>query len=171
MYRLRELERDDISMLNKWRNDYELIDLLGAPFRYINSEVDDVWYDNYMNSRANTVRCAILNDDDCFIGVVSLTDINYINQSAKFHIMIGEKGARKCGAGTYATNKMLAHGFYNLNLQRIELEVLSRNESAIHLYEKVGFVREGKKRNAVFKKGRFEDMYYYSVLRNEWCAS
>ena len=40
MYKLRELERKDLIIINSWRNDYELIEQLGAPFRYINLEVD-----------------------------------------------------------------------------------------------------------------------------------
>lgn len=35
MYQLRELERRDLEAINTWRNDSELISLLGAPFRYI----------------------------------------------------------------------------------------------------------------------------------------
>ena len=45
MYRLRELERKDIPTINRWRNNPELVALLGAPFRYINSEVDEKWFD------------------------------------------------------------------------------------------------------------------------------
>jgi len=36
MYKLRELRKEDIPKINKWRNDSELINHLGAPFRYIN---------------------------------------------------------------------------------------------------------------------------------------
>jgi hypothetical protein len=48
MYKLRELRKEDILKINKWRNDSELINHLGAPFRYINLDVDYRWYDNYM---------------------------------------------------------------------------------------------------------------------------
>lgn len=44
MYKLRELERKDLTIINSWRNDYELIEQLGAPFRYINLEVDQKWF-------------------------------------------------------------------------------------------------------------------------------
>lgn len=45
MFHLRELERKDLPAINKWRNDPELIALLGAPFRYINLDVDIKWYE------------------------------------------------------------------------------------------------------------------------------
>lgn len=53
MYKLRELERKDLNIINKWRNEPELISLLGAPFRYINLDVDIKWFENYMANRGN----------------------------------------------------------------------------------------------------------------------
>ena len=48
MYKLRELEQKDLDTINKWRNNKELIDLLGAPYRFINYEVDVRWFEHYM---------------------------------------------------------------------------------------------------------------------------
>ena len=45
MYKLRELERKDLKKINSWRNDEEIIALLGAPYRFINQEVDEKWYE------------------------------------------------------------------------------------------------------------------------------
>lgn len=87
MFHLRELERKDLLAINKWRNDLELIAILGAPFRYINLDVGVKWYESYMGNRGNAVRCDITEDD--ILGLGSLVSINYMNQSAEFHIMIG----------------------------------------------------------------------------------
>ena len=166
MYRLRELEKRDLEKINAWRNDPALITLLGAPFRYINLDVDIRWYENYMNNRGNTVRCAVVNeDDDEIIGLVSLTSIDYINQSAEFHIMIGERKNQGKGAGTFAVQAMLDHAFQNMNLQRVELTVLESNERAKHLYEKCGFICECRRRRAIFKIGQFMDVLEYGILR------
>ena len=43
-------------------------------------------------------------------------------------------------------------------LTRIELTVREHNERAITLYERLGFVREGLKRNAVRIDGHYEDL-------------
>lgn len=138
--------------INSWRNDESLIACLGAPFRYINLEVDEKWFDNYMSNRSTVVRCSI----------------DYLNQSAVLHIMIGNKENRGKGIGTFAVTEMLKHAFYNLNLHRVELTVFSSNVAAQRLYEKCGFVKEGVKRQAVFKNGKFVDMYYYAILREDF---
>jgi len=171
MVELRELEHKDISVINGWRNDPELISYLGAPFRYINQEVDEKWYKNYMENRKEAVRCAIIDTDtksDIIIGLISLTDISYLNQSAQLHIMIGESRYRGKGFGKFALNKMLYHGFYNMNLQRIELMVLEDNVRAQALYEKMGFRQEGRKRRSCYKKGKFVDVLIYSILKEEY---
>lgn len=168
MYRLRELEKRDIEAINKWRNDPELIASLGAPFRYINLIVDEEWFDSYMNNRNTQVRCSIVDEDDAIIGLVSLINIDYMNQSCVFHIMIGNGENQGKGAGTYATKEMLNHAFNNLNIHRVELNVLADNMRAIHLYEKVGFIKEGTRRQCDFKNGKFVDMLMYSVLREEY---
>lgn len=168
MYKLREIQREDIPIINTWRNDKELIGHLGSPFRYINKEVDYKWYDNYMSNRQTNIRCSIINENNEIIGLVSLTNINRINQSAIFHIMIGDSNSRGKGAGYYATNEMLRHAFLDMNLNRVELTVLTSNKKAIKLYEKVGFKYEGTKREAIYKEGKFVDMDVMAVLKNEF---
>lgn len=170
MFRLRELNRSDIEEINKWRNNNELIDFLGAPFRYINLDVDNDWYDSYMKNRNTTVRCAIVSEENenKILGLVSLTNINYLNQSAIFHIMIGNEEYQGKGIGTFATKEILNHAFKNLNINRIELSVIESNIRAIKLYEKVGFIREGTKRKSIFKNGEFIDVVMMSVLRDEY---
>lgn len=169
MFHLRELERKDLSQINRWRNDPELIALLGAPFRYINLDVDVKWYESYMGNRGKTVRFAITEDDsDEILGLVSLVSVDYMNQSAEFHIMIGESGNQGRGIGTFAVKSMLRHAFLNMNLQRVELSVLDTNERAKHVYEKCGFVYEGRKRKARYKDGKFVDLLLYSILRTDF---
>lgn len=168
MYRLRELEREDIPIINSWRSDKDLIDKLGAPFRYINEEIDFKWYDNYISNRGNTIRCSILNDKDQIIGLVSLTNMDRFNQTAIFHIMIGDSSNRAKGVGYYATNEILKHAFLDVNLNRVELSVLESNQRALALYDKVGFRREGIKRKAVYKNGTFVDLVIMAILKEDF---
>jgi RimJ/RimL family protein N-acetyltransferase len=65
---------------------------------------------------------------------------------------------------------LLRHGFCTLNLNRIFLRVFAENKRAIRTYEKVGFVHEGRLRQAVYKNGAYSDILYMSVLREEWDA-
>jgi len=44
-------------------------------------------------------------------------------------------------------------------IKRIELEVMTDNQPALHIYEKFGFKTEGCKHGALYKEGRLIDTY------------
>jgi len=170
MYKLRELKKEDLMEINKWRNDFELINCLGAPFRYINLDVDSRWFECYMQERKNNIRCAIVKaeEENIILGLVSLTGIDWINRTAEFHIMLGNKENRGIGIGYFATSEILRHAFKNINLRRIELGVLENNFNATRLYEKIGFKQEGIKRESTYKNGKYVSMIMMSILKDEF---
>ena len=168
MYTLRELEKHDLSIINRWRNNPDLIQYLAAPYRYIAPVIDERWYENYLANRDTCVRCSIINDNGDLLGLVSLLNIDSINRSATFGIMIGDENNCESGAGTYAIKYILKHAFLNLNLNRVELGVLANNSRAIHVYEKCGFIYEGTKRSSVYKNGEYLDLKQYAILKDEY---
>lgn len=42
------------------------------------------------------------------------------------------------------------------------------NDGAVRLYKKLGFVLEGREREAIWHEGRFWDGIEYSMLQREW---
>lgn len=99
-------------------------------YRFIGEEVDCAWFDCYLQSRNNSVRLTVVDENDVIVGCVYLLNIDNINLSADLHIMIGEKENRGKGIGSYAVKALVEHAFYNLNLRRIQLEVLEYNTAA-----------------------------------------
>lgn len=169
MFKLRELSRNDLATINSWRTDRETIACLGAPFRYIDREVDEAWFDSYLKNRSTTIRCVAIDADDPTtpLCLATLASINWVDRNCVFHIQVSPSSRSK-GVGSFAIEGMLNHAFYDLGLNRIELEVLESNERAQHLYKKAGFVVEGCKRQAVFKNGSFFNMLEMGLLRDEW---
>lgn len=55
-----------------------------------------------------------------------------------------------------------------LNLSRVELEVYTHNQPAIHLYQKFGFEQEGMRRKVAFGDGRFFDDYVMARLHGNF---
>ncbi len=51
-----------------------------------------------------------------------------------------------------------------MDLHRLELTVMVKNEGAVHLYKKMGFVIEGTKKDSLFVDGRYEDEYYMGKI-------
>lgn len=70
------------------------------------------------------------------------------------------------GIGSALIEAMFDLAFNWLAIARIELEVYTDNKTAIHLYQKHGFVIEGTAQNYAFKNGRFADVYLMAVCRS-----
>lgn len=166
---MRELERGDLETITEWRSSRELIACLAAPYRFIGPEIDQRWFDGYLDGRAGTVRCAVAHADcpDRILCLVTLADIDWVARSATLHVMVAPE-AQGRGVGTFAVRGILHHAFSDLGLNRVELTVLDSNDRARSLYEREGFVLEGTLRAAAWKGGRYEDMHVMSVLKEEW---
>lgn len=112
-----------------------------------------------------------LNSDNSLIGLVGLKDINYINQSAEFYVIIGDRSAWFKGYGTEATRLMFRYGFMELNLNRIQTQDMDENIGGWRADEKAGMKYEGTLRQAILRFGKYNDVRVYSILRSEYLAN
>jgi RimJ/RimL family protein N-acetyltransferase len=91
------------------------------------------------------------------------------NRCASFRVNLATWAPRGVGLGSEATVLLLRHGLaFWPDLHRIELEVFDFNAHAIRSYEKVGFVREGYKRDALWWVGSFCGAVPMALLRPEF---
>ncbi|MGC5327936.1 GNAT family N-acetyltransferase [Brevibacillus sp. SYSU BS000544] len=102
------------------------------------------------------------------IGDVAIQDIDSMNRNANIRIAIDHSEHQGKGYGKEALLLMLDYGFGILNLHRIELNVFSYNDRAIHVYEKLGFKREGVQRDALFYNHQYHDSILMSILEDEY---
>ena len=54
-----------------------------------------------------------------------------------------------------------------MRLHKISLDVVAENQPAHHIYEKVGFVDEGRLRGVFRRDGKWYDMYRMGMLEGE----
>ncbi|MCL6604166.1 MAG: GNAT family N-acetyltransferase [Paenibacillus sp.] len=110
----------------------------------------------------------VVKDTDELVGEVVLNEIDSINRSANIRIGIQGTQHRGKGYGTEAMIHMLRYGFDILNLHRIHLGVYVFNPRAIHVYEKLGFQREGLERDSLYLDGEFHDMVLMAMLEDDF---
>ena len=169
MITLRELSRDDVPIINRWRQDPVVADCVVAPRRFIGLDVDLKWYDDYLARRSSEVRCAVcLAESGQLVGMASLTRIDHIHRNAEFNFMVGEREARNRGVGTAAARAMVRHGLFDVNLHRIYTSILRDNTRSIRVCQKAGFREEGTIREGAYKNGRYHDLILMGVLKSEW---
>jgi RimJ/RimL family protein N-acetyltransferase len=105
-----------------------------------------------------------------FAGEVVLNELDPDNQSCNFRIYLFYNQNRNRGLGTEATRLILAHAFETVGLHRVDLEVYAFNPRARRVYEKVGFVYEGTRRQSLRWDGEWIDADIMSILAPEWAA-
>lgn len=110
----------------------------------------------------------VLKDGDRHIGNIKLEPIEWHHRRAVLGIMIGDARDRGKGYGTEATQILLRYAFDELRLHRVELGVTADNVPAIRCYQNVGFVEEGRAREAVWRGDRFADTLWMGILDSEF---
>ena len=76
------------------------------------------------------------------------------------------KEYRGQGIGTQLLEETLSEA-NDRGLERVELDVYPSNTSAMHLYEKFGFLVEGRKRRARKLDGNYNDLIVMAILFDE----
>jgi RimJ/RimL family protein N-acetyltransferase len=167
---LRRHVPSNLRAFQRWYTDPEVVRLT----RYQDSPMRPEEIERFFAARAlgsDSLAMAIhRRDDDRLIGTCALSQLDADNGSALFHITIGEKDTWGHGYGTAATRLMIDHAFGGLGLHRVGLTVFSFNERAIRSYRSVGFVVEGRAREAIWREGRWWDEISMSILDGDWQA-
>jgi UDP-4-amino-4,6-dideoxy-N-acetyl-beta-L-altrosamine N-acetyltransferase len=164
--RLRAIERDDIPRFLKWLNDPEVRRYLRM-YMPLSKAEEERWFERQLESQNDKVF-AIETEDGTHIGNIGLHRIDWKNRCAVLGIFIGEKDYWGKGYGPDAIRALLRFAFGEMNLHRVELEVLDYNSRAIRCYEKCGFKLEGRRREAMFRDGRYHDALIMGILREEF---
>lgn len=74
--------------------------------------------------------------------------------------------ARGRGFGGKLMDRLIAFSFDELHLHRLELVVFSFNESALRLYERAGFTREGLAEHARKASNGYWDLVYMGLIES-----
>jgi len=103
-------------------------------------------------------------DDGNLVGYVNVLrgDANRIRHSAyiAMGILLSYTGQ---GIGKLLLNKV-DEWARKYGVTRLELTVMAHNENAIKLYEKMGFNKEGIKKNSILIDGNYIDEYYMGKI-------
>jgi RimJ/RimL family protein N-acetyltransferase len=165
---LRRHSPENLRAFERWYGDPDVVRLT----RYQDGPMRRDEIERFFAARAlglESLAMAVhIRETNRLIGTCALSQLDSDNGSALYHITIGEKDAWGQGFGTEATSLMMGHAFDGLGLHRIALSVFSFNERAIRSYASVGFVVEGRAREAIWREGRWWDEITMSLLDSDW---
>ncbi|MGE5342996.1 MAG: GNAT family N-acetyltransferase [Candidatus Omnitrophota bacterium] len=166
--RLRPLRPEDASWTLELRYDRQASKaLMGYPFP-VNIENEKNWISRlYPQGERRTVFLALVErETQAFAGYISVKNINPIDGTAEFGIILGEAFRSKGYAGE-AMTLFFNYLYQEIHLRKLTLHVLEDNRPALHVYKKVGFIEEGRLKAQVWQDGRYKDIIVMSIFLND----
>jgi len=109
----------------------------------------------------------LLKQENKVIGGISIRKWNDNNRCADIGYVLSSKYWRR-GIITEAIKRIIKFGFEDLNLNRIEAHCDENNTGSYRAMEKAGMKYEGTLREKTFMKGKYINMKFYSILKNEY---
>ena len=166
---LRPLEVGDLEGgYVSWLNDDEVCRFNSHHVFPYTEESGRSYIASQQDNRTALVLAIVDRHSNEHIGNISLQSIDYINRSAEFAILLGEKQFWGKGYSKEAAFMLLQHGFLELGLERIYCGTSEQNVPMQKLAAYLGMKEEGRRRRALFKHGVFRDIIEYGVLKTEF---
>lgn len=163
---LRELKEEDMHLLNCLINNPKIeMNVLGWS-KPVTMEEQNAWFKK-LNSD-NNIRYAIsdLKGEDVF-GTGIISRIDWKNQNCSLDIKISDEYQQK-GYGNETISLLIEYAFNELNMHSISIKILDYNFASQKLFEKNGFKKVGVLRKKIYKMGKFNDVFIYDLLKEEY---
>lgn len=164
---MRPVKLSDAPNYVRWFNDKKVIKYL-ANQSGITLAKEKIFIRNIIKNK-NDICLAMIAETGKHIGSAGVK-INPEHRRAEYGIIIGDKSE---WGKKYAQESIMIladYVFKKLKFNRLELSVYAKNERAVHVYKKMGFKVEGRRRRYLYNKiiKHFEDDLVMSILRDEW---
>lgn len=169
---LRPIRADDADAMWEMLDDAEGNRLTGTTAVFTREQVAD-WCAT-VAGRDGRHDWAITHLSDEYLGEIVLNEIDEHSRHANVRLAL-RPGQRGRGFGSEAISLVLAHAFAaapaGLGLHRVSLDVLSINPRARILYESLGFVEEGRLREAHRDGDFWCDAIVMAILEDDYRAA
>lgn len=168
---LRDFEERDIGFIYQCKNDKRLNEMIVGQFRPFTMEEATKWVHGCMGEHDTYKFWAICTNDEerRIIGWASLSEIDKESRSACHHgLVIGDKLFSDGTAMFEAMLLSMDYAFTKLGVHRLYGWCLSEHKITPHMNEALGYVLEGRRRDAFYKDKRYYDLLDYGMLDNEY---
>jgi ribosomal-protein-serine acetyltransferase len=106
---------------------------------------------------------------DTFAGIIGFQRIDSMNRNVEIGYWLGEK-FQGHGIMTKACRTLVDYAFYEYQLHRVQIRCATGNTKSNAIIERLGFIKEGKTRQAEFLYDLYVDLYIYGMTADEWKA-
>tara|TARA_R110002050_G_scaffold16019_1_gene48886 strand:+ start:13486 stop:14010 length:525 start_codon:yes stop_codon:yes gene_type:complete len=164
---LRALESNDLDFLYQIENSTDVWEISGTTTPY-SRQVLQMYLDNAHRDiyDVKQLRLCISTLDNKAIGLIDLFDFDPKNRRAGIGIVIASQQSRNLGYGAEALELLCGYSKVTLELHQLYCNILDDNKPSIHLFEKLGFIRVGVKKDWIASNGKFKNEILYQKIFN-----
>lgn len=101
------------------------------------------------------------------VGVIGFNSFDWTNRIGYIGYWLGSNYQGK-GIVTRATSGLINYAFHSLKLNRMDIRAACKNKKSRAIPERMGFVKEGKIRQAEWLYDHYVDHVVYGMLADEW---
>ena len=160
---LRPLERTDLPFVHDLDNErHTMAFWFKEPYESLDELT--ILYNKHIHD--DDERRFVIDLGKKFAGIIELVDINYIHRTTEIQVIV-KSDFQGHGLAKTAMYKGLDYAFNILNMHKVYLYVDSENHKALHIYKKLGFIKEGVLRKHFFVEGTYHDSIIMGIFRNE----
>jgi len=165
---LRALEPTDLDFLYKLENDesvWEVSNTITPYSRFILKKyLENSHKDIFEVKQLRLVICTQTNKKA--IGCIDLYDFDPKNLRVGLGIIIFSKKEKRKGFAYEATKILCDYAFESLDVHQVYAAITEGNVASIKLFEKVGFINTGIKKDWIKSQGRFKDELHYQLIQH-----
>ncbi|MBN2745963.1 MAG: GNAT family N-acetyltransferase [Bacteroidales bacterium] len=162
---LRVAEIKDVDFLLQTENNSEYWHVSGTLFPYSRFELESFILNNshdlFTEKQLRLMICEMTSDN--LVGMVDLFDYHPMHRRAGVGIIVDEV-VRHQGVASQALNLVCEYAKTILQLNQLYCEVQTDNFTSLKLFEKLGFVKIGVKKQWVFVDNQWKDVCFFQKL-------
>jgi len=102
-----------------------------------------------------------------FCGVVGTHKVDWLNRRVEMGYWLGREFEGK-GIVTDACRAVVKHAFTELDLHRVDIHCAEGNQKSAAVPRRLGFVQEGKLKQALLLDGVYHDMLIFGMVKPDW---
>lgn len=167
---LRALEPEDLEYLYEVENDeslWEVGNSLTPYSRYILEQyIVNGYRDIFEVKQLRLVICE--NQTERAVGFVDLYDFDPEHRRAGIGIVIYPETEQRKGFASESLKLICNYAFNRLNCNQIYAGITADNDGSIALFEKMGFRKNGVKKQWTWSEEIFKDELFYQLMKSEF---
>lgn len=167
--KLRALEPSDLEFLYELENDESLWEVSNTTTPYskfvLKQYLKNAHRDIYEVKQLRLVICK--KGVERPLGFVDLFDFDPKHNKVGIGIVIFKSENRGKGYAAQSLQLLCNYAFTHLRMHQVYANITEGNEQSIQLFEKLGFIQTGVKKDWIFSEGTYKNEYLYQLLAHD----